>query len=463
MKIPSKLEVWTARFEQASRVPVGDTGAVKHDLAKMKAADGLQALAATRAADAETAGPLDRAKRLWAERGRDGIPELAERVVVDGPGEDFQALLAGADAATLSKAVDELALRVVMLDGEEAALSRLLDLKVVCDAGRDLVPEYNRRIRSTPRPQRSAELPPGLEETLDQLQVRLRDVRDELHAGTFMGRVQAKAGAVSDAMLGASRNLLERFKGDPEDRGFFSAVWDKTKWLGRQLVPASVHRALSKITASASDLISAVDGVEKDVDDHDRLVERLCQGMAAASATLDPEADAIAVGLMGETTAGVTAGSGHELVYLREESKLRLNRLDATGARIGVGGSLRAFTSNLYGEPEELSGSTGRNALELGAVVANLSFNRGRAGGKRGSRSFSTIFSAGVVLSVPFLDGQAVTTVSERNLSTFDLNHEQVMKLEKALDQVGPSARRWTGLLGRMVRKGKVPEPGSPS
>lgn len=462
MRVPPKLESMTARLERATRTPVnetGETGAVRHDPAKVKAADALQAVAAQRITGVDNAGPLERARQVWAQRGNPGIPELAARAAVDGPDEDFRALIAGASRETLSLAVDELALRVLALEGEDAALSRLLDLKVVCDAGKDLVPEYNRRMRSTPRHLRGEMMPEGLADALETLQCRLHDIRDEIQAGTFLGRIRERAGAISQAIFDAGKAIIDRFKGDEGDQGFFGAVWDRVKLIGQHLVPGPVQRMLASISNSAKDLVDALTDVEKDKRDPDALVARLCDGLAAARGTLDPAADAVAVGLMNETTAGVTAASGHELVYLKEEGKLRLNRVVGTGARIGVGGSLRAYTTNAYGEADALSGATGRSSLEVGAVVANLAFNRGHAGDKS-SRSFSTIFGLGVTVSLPFLDGQAVSSITEKNIATIDLSPEQIAKIEAELDQITPGTERWTGFVGRMVAKGKgVPEP----
>lgn len=453
MKVPSGPEAWATRLERATREPVGETGAVRHDPARVRAADDLHALAVSRLDDAPTASPLARAQTLWAQRGAPGIPSLAARVAVDGPDEDFRTLMADADRETLSEAVDELALRLLALEGQEAALTRLLDLKVVCEAGKELVPEYNRRIRSTPRHMRGEALPEHLSDTLEVLQERLHVIRDEVQNGTFLGRIRAGAGAVSQAVFDNGRALVERFKGEPGDPGFLSLAWDRVKMVGKHLVPGPIQRALAAISQSATDLVQALTDVEEDKDDAEALVNRLVDGLAAARATLDPEADAVAVGLQGETTAGVTASSGYELVYLREQGQLRLNRVVGTGARLGVGGSLRAYTTNAYGSGEALGGSASRSSLEVGAVVANLSFNRGHAGEEEGSRSFSTVFAVGLTASLPFLDGQAVSTLTERNLSTIDLSEDQVQRIEAELAQVSPRARRWTGFLGRMVRK----------
>jgi hypothetical protein len=458
MRVPPGPDTWAARLERASRRPVGEAGTVDHDPGKVEAADRLHAAALARSEVAEAMSPLERARQVWAARGQEGVPALAERVVVEGPGEDFRAAIAAADRETLAVMVDELALRVLALEGQEAALSRLLDLKVVCEAGRDLVPEYNRRMRSTPTHRRGEVLPEDLSATLEVVQARLLQIRDEIQTGSFLGRIRERAGAVSHAMFEAGHALVHRLRGDlaARDRSFFGAVWDKIKLVGRHLVPGPIMRALAAITQSATDLVRAVSDVERDKDDPEALVRRLAEGLAAARATLDPEADAVAVGLVGETTAGLTGVSGHELVYLRQPGQLRLNRVTGAGARIGVGGSLRAYTTNAYGSPEALAGSVGRSALEVGAAVANLAFARGHAGEGEGGRSFSTVFAVGLTVSLPFLDGQALNSFSERTLTTIDLTPEQIQRLEGELAKVSPRARRWTGFLGRLVGKGKA-------
>lgn len=465
MKVPDRpsvkpvLDAWTSRLERATRTPVGRSGEVRHDLKKVAASDRLQKVAAARLDGIANASPLERAKQVWSNRGHGGIPELAERVSLEDPDEDFRALLAGADAATLASAVDELALRVLATEGPDAALSRLLDMKVVCEAGRELVPEHNRRMRSTPRHLRGERLPPELEGALEVLQDRLREVKEEIESGGFMARVRGGAGELSQTLFDAGKSLIARFEGSEGDRGFLKKTWDRLLAAGGALVPQAVKARLAAITDGASALVKSLKGVEADRNDPDALVDRLCSGLRATRATLDPTADAVAVGLLNETTAGMTAASGHELIYLREEGKIRLNRVVGTGARLGVGGSLRAYTTNAYGTPEALSGSTGRSSLEVGAVVANLAFNRGHSGTERGSRSFSTVFSIGVTASLPFLDGQALSTMSERNLSTLDLSEAQVAKLEAELEQVSSKARRWTGFVGRLVRSDKAPVP----
>ncbi len=461
MKIPPKPQVLAQRIEQASRKTDTRTGAIKHDPEKMAAGDEVHARAMALVEPQAPASPIARARKVWRQRGQGEIPALACRAIQEGQPAEFRKVIAGLDAKTLGLVVDDLALRVILLDGHEEALSRLLDMKVVCDAGKNLVPEYNRRIRTTPRAMGGGqELEPGLEDALGAMKDQLREVRKEVQQGTFLGRMRTRAGVVSTEVFDRGKALLSQAKGlmGAGEPGFFSDLWSKTKMLGSHLVPAPIQRGLKSIADSATTLVAAVSEVEDNLEDHAGLVDRMVSGMAAARSTIDPSADAISVGMVSEATAGLAGTSGHELVYLRESAELRVNKLDGVGVRIGVGGAVRAFISNSYGTPKALRGSCKRRVLEFGAVVANLSINRGGGGDAGGVSGFSTTFGIGMTASLPFLDGQAFMSMTEEPLLTIDLSQAQIDQLEAEISQVSAGSQRWTGLMRRLAKKKSIPE-----
>lgn len=461
MKIPPKPQVLAQRVEVAARKTDTRTGAITHDPEKLAAGDQVHARALALDGPQAAASPIARARKIWRQRGQGEIPGLASRAIQEGQPAEFRTAIAGLDATTLGHVVDDLALRVVLLDGHEEALSRLLDLKVVCEAGKNLVPEYNRRLRSTPRAMGGGqELEPGLEAALGAMQDRLSEVRDEVQHGTFLGRMRTQAGVVSAKVFGQGKALLGQAKGlmGAGDSTFFSDVWSKTKLLGAHLVPAPIQRGLKSIADSATNLVEAVSKVEDNLDDPAGLVDRMARGMAAARSTMDAQADAISVGVLSEATAGLAGTSGHELVYLREPGELRVNKLDGVGVRIGLGGAVRAFVTNSYGTPKALRGSSKRRALELGAVVANLSINRGSNGDAGGVSGFSTIFGIGMTASLPFLDGQALMSINEDPLLTIDLSEGQIAQLEAEIGQVSAGSQRWAGLMRRLAKKKSVPQ-----
>lgn len=439
MRIPDNN--WLGRLEKATRTD-GPRGAdATHAPDLVRAGDDIFMKAA---AYAQQAGgsPLDVGARLWGARGRDGIPGLADRVV-RGEVADLKQHLSGASLDEVAQLVDALAVQMLAADGREQELHALLDLKVVADAGKDLVPQYNRRVRSQLSHQRpESSLDPSLAKAFGAIEQRIADhyVARLVETGTEKLRTGAVEGSkvVWAAGLGLVGKIRESASGDSRVGRSIRAMTARVKDAVKSVLPETVVARLDEAKKGATTMLDALDQIHE-VESDREIAARFTASLPAVKETLDPKANAVAVGMLKEGAAVVTGSSGHEVVYVRDTGELRINELSGLGLRLGIGGTVRAFTRNAYGdvanEPEHLR----RSGAEIGAVCAHL----GSYKSKGGPSGWHSTFSLGYNLSVPLLSDQSLFDVKADRVRTVKLAPEEIDRIEAQLAGVSGGAAKW--------------------
>ncbi|MEQ9502717.1 MAG: hypothetical protein RIT81_37955 [Deltaproteobacteria bacterium] len=440
MKIPDSN--WLGRLQRAtqSEGPHGVAPARQEDL--VKAGDDIFSKAA---AYAQQAGgsPLDIGARLWEARARGGIPGLAERIA-SGEVEDASQYLQGSTIEEVQKLVDELAVRMLATEGREGELSQLLDLKSVADAGANLIPQYNRRIRSQLTHQgRPPQIDPQFAKTFAAIEQRIGDhyVQQQTDRGVDVLRDAAVAG--SKKMWTTGLDLLGRLKdaatGESAVGGWVKDAVSRVKDVVRSALPEGVLVRLEEAAKGAQTVVDAIDGIA-DVGDDREVAARFSAALPSVKETFDSKSDAIAVGMLKEGAAVVTGSSGHEIVYLRDKGELQINELSGVGLRLGIGGTARAFTRNAYGDVDAEKKSVRRTGAEVGAVCAHLGTYKSGGGGPKGWHS---TFSLGYNLSIPLLSDQSLFDIKSEPVRTVKLAPEEVARIESQLSSVSSGAAKW--------------------
>lgn len=474
MRIHRQPQVWQAKIQQALEAPE----ASPVDANKLRAA---QAVLTRVEQLAGAASESDRsvAARLFRQRGRDGIPDLEAQRLRDADQVTAEALK-GAEVPELRRAVDDLAASLLAQDGDAAALSRLLDLKVVLDAGAGLVGEYNRRVRSTPSHKRTAEpVDPKVGAAIDAVAGRIGElVRDARFSGALEKLSQASdwvrdryegetAETVRRGAAGASRWLWKAGTRVVEEAGKRLDGQRDQPWyqwaqraIGRirdeasSLMPSSVRGGLQDLTDNARALMGSVAGAERARQDPQAVVRHFTDALPMVRVSVDPKADAVAVGMLKEVGAGAYGASGTELFYHRGARELRVHELDGFAARVGLGGTARAFVRNAYGSPEALEASDRWTGVEVGLICAHLACLSGStADGQPGAKSWTSTVSLGSNV-VPITSDQALLDVERKTVQRIPLSEAQVAQIEGALSKAPESAQRWTRLIGRAVSSG---------
>lgn len=461
----------------------GPTAAGAPDPARVKAAEDLfdAAGAVSAPAPRATESYVGAARRLWDARGVEGMPALARAVAAEGVGAHRARLLA-ASKDELTAVVDQLALLCLDAEGGAAALARLLDLKAILSAGQDVAKAHRRHHKTSLAHQRSAApLDPRWTEVLAVLHERLDDVaRAErlvtaaehlgkastrisrwarlahldvaaVAAGAAVGTVHAAGGKLVDA----ARAAFGRDDGAPRPPGWIKRALAKAKAVLARALPAPVRKAADTVSLGAKGLITALAKVESDPRP-EVLVDRFIDALDAARPLVDPQADAVALGVLTEAAAVLVNGAhGHELLYNRRTGQLQVNALDSVGLRLGIGATVRAFCRNLYGDGEAIARSRGRAGLEVGALFGQAGFFTLDVPGvspEEAPRGWSANVSLGYTLSVIGLGDQSMFTLRERPTVTVDLTPAQRARIEAVLADIPESAATYTDALGEAVK-----------
>ena len=158
-------------------------------------------------------------------------------------------------------------------------------------------------------------------------------------------------------------------------------------------------------------------------------------------------ADAVAVGVLKEATAGLGVTAGSEVVYNRKTKEMTVKHLAGFGFRRDFGGTVRACSRSVYGEADAIAGSTHRPSLEVGVPFLSASgYQKGS-----GARGFKVTLSAGASL-VPFLSDQSLFTVRETPSFTVPVSDDVAQAIEAALASSSESAQKWTSKVARVFR-----------
>ncbi len=442
MRIPDSN--WLGRLERATHTEGTSEADATRRADLVKAGDDIFVKAA---AYAQQAGgtPLDVGARLWGARGRDGIPGLADRIA-SGQVDDVKTHLKGATLDEVGQLVDALAVRMLASEGREDELHKLLDLKVVADAGKDLIPQYNRRVRSQLAHQRpEAKIDPKFAEAFGAIEQRVADHYVAKLVETGTDKVRAGAVQGSKVLWAAGLGLADKIRGaaggDNRVSAAIRGMTTKAKDAVKSALPEEVVARLQQAKDGASVLLDALDGVEK-VDSDRELAARFTATLPALKETLDPKANAVAVGMLKEGAAVVTGSAGHEMVYLRDTGELQINELSGLGLRLGIGGTVRAFTRNAYGDVASDPEHQRRSGAEIGAICGHLGTYKNAGGGSRGWHS---TFSLGYNLSVPLLSDQSVFDVKADRVRTVKLDPQEIQRIEAQLGHVSSGAAKWHG------------------
>lgn len=477
MKVRSDGNVYAERLAAASK-------AENDEVDESKVLAGQEILARLEQVAGNLQDPLEVGRRVWNRAKQSGAQQIAASMYDHGPeASGVKQRLTKASVEELGQVVDALAMRILAEQGQERALSILLDLKVTCEAGADLIPQYNQRVKSTPRRLREAEeIDPRVAKSLEALAgalgravwakrlsgvgkrvAKLTDTIAEAVEGEGFDKARSVGGKASLGAWNLGRQALEgakyvwygeegatpeRLERDPDP---WTIVAGKFRDLVGPLLPTKGRSTVAELQKNAKALVGALEGVTERADHRDEIVARFTEALPAVSVAVDEKADAVAIGMLREVNAIATGTSGSEIVYNRGKGQLVVNELEGIGGRLGVGGTLRPFVRNAFGDPDEIAKSTRRTAVEVGALVGHVgSFVAGSAG-EEPVRGYSTTVSLGFNLSLPLLSDQSTITLGEKRLSTIDLTADEIAAIEKVIADAPKS--EWLDLARQAVRQ----------
>ncbi len=214
------------------------------------------------------------------------------------------------------------------------------------------------------------------------------------------------------------------------------AAWFTTKFeRGKDQLSRARHLA-----GDAKGIATGLTRVLSETNDPAKVVARFLEALPIAVPLIDRHSDAVVIGTLGEAGAGLFAGRGVELLYVRAQgdrpARLRVSSLTSGAARADASVNTRTFVHSIYGDADAIAGSTRRVGGEAGISMASVGAFRLKVPKDVSASSpsgWSATLGVGVGVGIPILCKLNAFGVFDQPKVTVFLSEEETARIEALL------------------------------